>query len=226
MTKFQIISIEGNIGSGKSTLLGQLQSHYHNNPLIHFVDEPVHEWNNIKDKNGHTMLELFYNNQEKYAFSFQMMAYISRIHKMIEIIDKINSLNSNETHTIITERSVFTDKHVFAKMLYEDNKIEDVNYQIYNQWFDHFSKHTIDKIIYVNTTPDICLNRIKSRHRNGETNIPLEYLQTCHEKHQEMLEIMQANRLTIEGNNTATPPVMQLWIESMSSFIETYITYI
>ena len=31
-------------------------------------------------------------------------------------------------------------KNVFAKMLYDDKKIEMVNYDIYNRWFDEFVK--------------------------------------------------------------------------------------
>ena len=34
---------------------------------------------NIKDENGVTILEKFYSDQNKYSFSFQMMAYISRL---------------------------------------------------------------------------------------------------------------------------------------------------
>ena len=44
-----------------------------------FLEEPVDEWTKIKDKEGRSILEKFYNNQEKYAFSFQMLAYISRL---------------------------------------------------------------------------------------------------------------------------------------------------
>ena len=36
-----------------------------------------------------------------------------------------------EEYIIITERSLYTDKHVFAKMLHDQGKIEDVCYQIY-----------------------------------------------------------------------------------------------
>ena len=46
--------------------------------------------------------------------------------------------NKNKYKIIITERSVSTDKHVFAKMLYDDNKIEKDEYTIYNKWFYEF----------------------------------------------------------------------------------------
>ena len=49
-----IFTIEGNIGSGKSTLVKKLKNTFHNidNIKIIFLDEPVSEWENIKDKDG------------------------------------------------------------------------------------------------------------------------------------------------------------------------------
>ena len=124
-----IYSIEGNIGSGKSTLVRRLQKM---NSNIVFMLEPVDEWGDIKDRKGENILTKFYRNQKKYSFSFQMMAYISRLSKLKKIIRK------NPYSIIITERSMLTDKNVFAKMLYDDDKIEEVNYIIYLKWFDEF----------------------------------------------------------------------------------------
>jgi deoxyadenosine/deoxycytidine kinase len=177
-----IITIEGNIGSGKTTLLSHLQERYANNSNVVFLKEPVDEWESIKDKEGNTMLQKFYADQEKYSFPFQMMAYISRLALLKEAI----RLNPNET--IITERSLYTDKYVFAKMLYDQEKIEDVNYQIYCKWFDSFSTECdIHKCIYVYTRPEICHERILKRSRTGEDNIPLEYLKSCDAYHNNMI---------------------------------------
>jgi deoxyadenosine/deoxycytidine kinase len=130
----KIISIEGNIGSGKSTLLSFLKKNYEATDNIIFLKEPVDDWESIKDKDNNTMLKKFYENQEKYSFAFQMMAYISRLALLKDTIEKYpNSV-------IITERCLNTDRYVFAKMLYDNGKLEDVEYQIYLKWFEHFSK--------------------------------------------------------------------------------------
>jgi deoxyadenosine/deoxycytidine kinase len=76
---YKIVSIEGNIGSGKSTLLENIRNFYDNNTNVIFLREPVDDWEQIKDNEGNTMLKLFYADQEKYSFAFQMMAYISRL---------------------------------------------------------------------------------------------------------------------------------------------------
>jgi len=113
------VSIEGNIGSGKSTLLANLKDFYKNNKKVVFLKEPVDEWEKITDSQGNTMLQKFYGDQSKYAFSFQMMAYISRLAEFKKAINE-----NTEATIFITERSLDTDKYVFAQMLFDDNKIE------------------------------------------------------------------------------------------------------
>ena len=77
-----ILSIEGNIGSGKSTIIDYLKKKYNkdniNNEIV-FLPEPVDEWETIKDEENNTILQKFYADQKKYSFTFQIMAYISRL---------------------------------------------------------------------------------------------------------------------------------------------------
>jgi deoxyadenosine/deoxycytidine kinase len=195
-----IISIEGNIGSGKSTLLLNLQEEFKDNKNIIFLKEPVDEWETFKDETGITMLEKFYKNQEKYSFPFQMMAFISRLSLLKSFITQ------NPGAIFITERSLYTDKMVFAKMLYDIGKIELINYKIYLKWFDTFiSECAVSHIIYVKTDPNICFNRITKRSRTGESNISIEYLKNCHKYHENMLDktledCVCNNQLTLDGN--------------------------
>jgi deoxyadenosine/deoxycytidine kinase len=197
-----IISIEGNIGSGKSTFLESLKQ----NKKYIYVREPVDEWETIVDGNGKTMLEKFYADQEKYSFSFQIMAFISRLGLLKRTIEKaiIDRKNPTEPIYIITERSLYTDKYVFCNMLFDNGKIEDVNYLIYLKWFEEFTQdYPLHKIIYIKTDPEICHERIAKRARQGETVIPLEYLKECDKYHETMLEIIKNTDVTIytiDGN--------------------------
>ena len=217
----KIITIEGNIGSGKSTLLEFLKNELIiSNQKIIFMKEPVDEWEDIKDSNGKTMLQKFYENQEKYSFPFQMMAYISRLKLLKGMVEKYPDA------VIISERSLYTDKYVFAKMLYETNKIEDVNYQIYCKWFDTFVKdYPITGTIYVKTDPEICHDRVAKRSRVGESNIPLDYLVSCHKYHNDMLDIekrlVSKNQLVLDGNVDIfySKETLNGWIKSIKEFI-------
>ena len=211
-----LFAVDGNIGSGKSSRVNDLKKYLKHNPSFIFLQEPVDDWNSIKAKDGTTMLQKFYCDQDKYAFSFQMMAYISRLSLLRKTI------RENPDCHIVTERSIFTDRNVFAKMLYDDDKIEEVEYQIYLKWFDEFAKETkIDGIIYVHTSPDVCYNRIKKRSRTGEESIPLEYLKKCHDYHDNWILNDEENIQIIDGNvdTEESPDIIQKWMEDIVNFM-------
>lgn len=176
-----IITIEGNIGAGKSTFVKFLKEECENLKLsnIIFLQEPVDEWTKIK-VDEITILEKFYQEPDKYAFTFQMMAYISRL----AILQK--AIEENPNAIIISERCLLTDKHVFAKMLYDSNNIDPYSFQIYNLWFDHFyNKLPKHKHIYLKSSPELIKFRINKRNRTGESNIDINYLTKCHDYHSE-----------------------------------------
>ena len=219
----QIITIEGNIGSGKSTLLERLRNYFANNKSIVFLQEPVDEWAKIQDENGVTMLEKFYQNQKKYSFAFQMMAYISRLAALKKAVETASKQDNQKT-IIITERSLFTDKMVFAQMLYDSGTIEHVEHQIYLQWFDTFAaEYPISKIIYVKTSPEICHFRILKRSRTGENSIPLEYLDQCHLYHEKMMshDNISKKQLILNGNTDKkeNEKEWESWIQQIEKFI-------
>lgn len=238
---YKIVSIEGNIGSGKSTLLENLRKHYSNNTHIIFLREPVEDWEKIKDANGNTMLKKFYADQAKYSFAFQMMAYISRLKILRDTVNKIVSERWEDMivnydaqknyfelpqFVIITERSLYTDKQVFAKMLYDQGKIEDVCYQIYLTWFEEFAKDfPINYSVYLNTEPEKCYERIHKRARDGEEVIPLAYLKDCHNYHEEFLDEnkgIQSNKLILDGNVDIyeNEKTVEQWLEQFNEFIQ------
>lgn len=213
-----IVSVEGNIGSGKSTFVKNMEKTMNtengiNNMKFVFVQEPVNEWTKIKDENGVDMLTKFYNNQEKYSFAFQMMAYISRLSLLKRAYEE------NPTNTVIvTERSVYTDRYVFAKMLYDTNKIETIEYQIYLKWFDEFIKELpVWGMIYLHTTPEVSHERVLKRAREGES-IPLEYLQQCYNYHEEWLN-KESSVLTIDVSNENSEENVTKWISIFINYL-------
>ena len=194
----RIIAIEGNIGSGKSSQLELLKQYYHNYHLHHinqeimFIEEPLNIWNSIVNEHGQTALQCFYDNQQKYAFSFQMLAYISRYKILKDALKKGYDI-------IFVERSLMTDRHVFCKMLYSAGMINVIEYQIYNMWFDEFLKDIPPiQYIYIVTSPDIALERIKKRDRKGEEFITLDYIIKLNQYHDDWLNF--ENCICIDGN--------------------------
>ena len=184
-----IASIDGNIGSGKTTGKAKLQEYIMSlkkkktaaDDSIIFVDEPTCEWEQIKDDKGVPILTNLYKDVKRFAFRFQMMAYITRLKKIRQ------ALRTPKVKLIITERCLLTDAHVFAKMLYDDGKIEQDEYDIYTRWFDEFAKEVEPScIIYFKASTEVCMKRIQKRNRPGE-NISFDYLEECNKYHNEWL---------------------------------------
>ena len=183
------------------------------NTEVIYLPEPVAEWESIKDSDGKNAIEKYYENPDKYAFSFQMMAYISRIHQLRE------TLQTNNNVIIICERSVFTDKEIFAKMLHDDGKIGEIEYNIYCKWFYEFVKDIpVGGLIYVKTNPEICERRVIKRNRKGET-IPLEYLQNCHKYHEDWLNNESLPVLKLDGDNDFIDKLPDTWLETINIFV-------
>jgi len=217
-----ILSIDGNIGSGKSTLYADLQRYYANSTDICFVPEPVDEWKSIIDHEGTPILTNLYKDTSKYAFRFQMMAYISRIHLLRQ------KIKENKYKIIISERCVQTDKNVFAQMLFDDGMIDHDEFQIYLNWFDEFlDEIVLGGIIYVRAEPVVCDGRVKIRSREGET-IPIEYLTKCHNYHEEWLNNITTSKLVINADvDTLIPEnkhIRQEWMTQINNWIQNRFT--
>lgn len=214
-----IISIEGNIGSGKSTLMQYLKENYlfvAGQYRVGYIDEPIDTWNSITDKDtGENVIEKYYKDQHKYAFSFQMMAYISRLSNFKKAIA------SNKYDILFTERSIYTDRNVFAQMLYDTGKIEDINFKIYLKWFDEFLDEIRDiKVVYIKTSPYVAYNRVVKRDRPGE-EIPLEYLAQCSEYHDKWInDTLDKDKLILNGESDNSN---NLYYQNMENDITNYI---
>ena len=192
-----IISVDGNIGSGKSTLIKFLKKKYKN---IIVIDEPVNQWLNIVDSDNKNILQKFYEGSERYSYTFQNFAFITR---SINLIDQINSLKTKLfiKKVIITERSVETDKHIFAKMLYDTNQMTQLEYNMYNFWYKKlYPEVKVKNIIYIKTSPDIAYERIKKRNRVEEKDITMEYINSVHEYHEKWLNNKKYSICVLDGN--------------------------
>tara|TARA_B100000925_G_scaffold23103_1_gene15629 strand:+ start:170 stop:868 length:699 start_codon:yes stop_codon:yes gene_type:complete len=212
-----IYTVDGNIGSGKSTLIKLMKQKYQSfaDKKVVYLPEPVDIWESIKDKKGKNVIESYYEDQVKFAFPFQMMAYISRVHQIREIMD-----TCDDNTIIICERSVYTDKHVFAKMLHDNGTMNDIEIQIYKKWFDEFVKDfPFSGIIYVGAEPTKSFERVKIRNRKGET-IPLSYLELCHQYHENWLNNSSIPVLKLNGNREFINAIPSSWDISIDTFIK------
>jgi deoxyadenosine/deoxycytidine kinase len=218
MSSPKIISIEGGIGAGKTTIIEHLETIYKNDATLKFIREPVSIWESIQDDNGENILQKFYKDSEKYAFTFQVMAFVTRL-SMIRKIVKENP----ECKMIICERSLDADRNIFAKMLFDDGLIDDIHYKIYLKFYEEYKDDfKLDGIVYINADAEVCSSRIQKRARGGEESVPLEYLKNCQKYHDEWLDSLPEGMvLNIKTNEDVSYNGDRgtVWLEEIQKYI-------
>jgi len=220
-----IISIEGNIGSGKTTILNRLKTEFMNQQTkkkILFLREPVDIWETVKDNQNETILSKFYKNPAKHAFAFQVMAFSTRLTILREAIQ-----NNPDVEIILCERSLDADKEIFAKMLHDDGVIEDIDYQIYNMFYNEITKQPevkqLSGVIYINADPEVSFERTKIRSRDGESTITLGYLMECHAYHEKWIGNKKRVDLNYPVLNiNANGVISEKQINSVFEFIQSF----
>lgn len=209
-----IISLDGNIGAGKSTLLAEIRNKLHD---VHIVDEPVGQWTALKNAEGKSLLELFYEDKKRWSYTFQNCAILTRLKNIQDAVEKLDTTMKGP-QVIITERSVMTDKHVFAEMLRDAGDIDPLEWDLYDSWFNIFGKkHPVKGIIYVSTSASTSKDRIKIRNRHGEENIGLDYLDALDNQHKKWIENTNLPVLTL---STEVGVPVEKNIEEIKLFIE------
>jgi deoxyadenosine/deoxycytidine kinase len=172
----RIISLDGNIGVGKTTLLSAIRNRF---PDILIVPEPVDTWTGLKDESGKNLLELFYEDKKRWAYTFQNAAILSRLRLLQEAV-----ASAKPGQLILTERSVLTDKFVFAEMLRSSGDMNVLEGSLYNMWYSTFASCLpMAGILYVDTGVDVAKERIQKRGRQGEESISIEYLTALDRQH-------------------------------------------
>jgi len=180
-----MIAFHGNIGSGKSTLIKRLSMM--NETYIAYL-EPVQTWQDSG------LLNLLYTDPEGYAFSFQVLALLTRLKQYSEFIENKNN------NIMLWERGIESDK-IFQNVLKEHKFISSLEIDILNTSYK--PKALLN--IYIRTPPDVCLHRILQRGREEEKDITYIYLKELHDEHEKVL----TDCYVIDGENINIDDVIQ-----------------
>ncbi len=187
-----IFSIEGGIGAGKSTLLREFQEKLPDmekqiGQKVVVMQEPVHLWTKpIQEGSTKTksMLELFYEDNKRYALAFQLYALKTRFDELIKM------RKDNPDKIIVCERCPISDFKVFATMLYDAKILGEHEMLVYSEWYDMMTELlqlNICGIVYVRVPASTCAERIIKRDRKGEGSITMDYLHDLEQVHERWL---------------------------------------
>ncbi len=177
------IAIAGNIGAGKTTLTEKLAKHYGWNPLYELVDHNPY----LKD---------FYSDMTRWAFHLQIYFLNSRFNQAHQI--------RSSTKTIIQDRTIYEDAHIFAANLHKSGHISDRDYQSYLDIFNSMITFVQppDLLIYLKADIPKLVQQIQKRNREFEYNIKLEYLKTLNEHYEKWIgQYKQGKLLIIDVNH-------------------------
>jgi deoxyadenosine/deoxycytidine kinase len=193
-----LLVLEGNIGAGKSTFLKIIQDDLG----IDVIPEPTARWQNLGVHSN--LLDLFYKDTKRWAYTFQSFAFVSRIQAIVEHMEVAHR---NSIHVL--ERSVYCDRYCFAQNCFESNLMTPLEWHIYTEWFTWLVEKYMPRpqgFIYLRTDPSICYQRLLKRQRKEEATISLDYLEKLHEKHEDWL----VRGKGVGSTAIATVPVLTL----------------
>uniref|UniRef100_A0A096LS56 Thymidine kinase 2 n=1 Tax=Poecilia formosa TaxID=48698 RepID=A0A096LS56_POEFO len=190
-----VICVEGNIASGKTTCL----DYFSNTSNIQVLTEPVSARQNTKHGTSKTCLcmsslslqALMYQDPQRWGISLQTYIQLTMLDKHLSATVSSLLAGSRQTAPVtMMERSIFSAKHIFVENLYRSGKMLEVDYIILNEWFDWITTNVslpVNLIVYLQTSPQTCYERLKQRCREEEMVIPLEYLEFIHQLHEDWL---------------------------------------
>ena len=172
------IAIAGNIGAGKTSLSALLGKHF---------DWEVH----YEDTEDNPYLSDFYDDMTRWSFNLQIYFLNNRYRQILDI--------QNVDHTVIQDRTIFEDAHIFAPNLHEMGLMSKRDFDNYFDLFSTMSSQVKapDLLIYLRASVPTLVDHIQTRGRDYEGNMSLDYLKKLNQRYEEWIETYNHGPLLI-----------------------------
>ncbi|HLU17613.1 MAG TPA: deoxynucleoside kinase [Edaphocola sp.] len=172
------VAVAGNIGAGKTTLTQMLAKHYNWTPQYEKVD-------------NNPYLADFYNDMHRWSFNLQIYFLNNRLKQLLEVQQSDN--------TIIQDRTIYEDAHIFAPNLHEMGLMSTRDFENYAQFFRTIKSmvRPPDLMIYLKASIPTLVDQIQKRGREYEENIRLDYLKRLNEHYNHWVENYKDGKMLI-----------------------------
>ncbi len=155
----KLIAIIGPAGVGKTSVIKELEK------LIK-INYPQLKINCLFEKEKYPFLDNQYNNKKKWAFITQIDFLTLRARELYA-----EYTLEDKTNLIITDR-LYLDDYLYLYSFYQDNSINEKEYQCYNLLFEKYQqmfkneKIIFDYVFILRADFNIILERLKKRDRS------------------------------------------------------------
>eukprot|EP01086_Lenisia_limosa_P006406 TRINITY_DN25207_c0_g1_i1.p1 TRINITY_DN25207_c0_g1~~TRINITY_DN25207_c0_g1_i1.p1 ORF type:complete len:305 (-),score=94.00 TRINITY_DN25207_c0_g1_i1:122-997(-) len=169
-----VIILEGNISAGKTTLCKSLAEQCN---LSMYLEPTI----------TNPYLEKYYAEPKVYALKMQLWLLRQRFRTYVSAV----------RHAAETGQSVILDRSVYSDIVFAEKNFADENFTADGyQYYLDLRRQMLENLpiphmtIYLDTKAETCYERIRSRNRECESGIPLDYLEGLDQCYKNFVELM------------------------------------
>lgn len=186
-----LVTVDADIAGGKTTLIARIRDQLRWRVVV--AAEPVDAWHTSGLlAEMYRALDAGPPSADGMPGMFQIYAFSTRTAMLADAMRQARALSDEcgDTVIVLSERSVFTDRDVFKHMLAESGHITPVQQRVYDGCFEALIPALVpdgvpDLCIWVDSEPDLCMQRQRVRARPGE-KLTADYAAALHTRHVEL----------------------------------------
>lgn len=166
-SKFNLITIEGNIGSGKTSLATKISEDFNAKLILErFADN--------------AFLPKFYEDQTRFAFPLEMSF----------LADRYKQLSDDIAQYDLFKEFVVADYHISKSLTFAKVTLPEDEFELYRRFFNVIYKdmQKPDLYVYLYQDTDRLLQNIEKRGREYEQNIQPDYLENINKGYVEFIK--------------------------------------
>ena len=160
------IGFEGPIGAGKTT-------------LVNAIGERVKATRILERADDNPFLGNFYRDKARFAFQAQIFFLLSRYRQQQEI------LQGDLFSDYFLGDYVFSRDTIFARMTLAADEL-DLYFTVYQALVERVPKP--DLVVYLRARPELLMDRVRTRAKDYETAMTLDYLKELVDTYEEFFE--------------------------------------